>query len=94
MRARRSHVFVNVPFDQEYEPLLVALVAALTAYDLVPRTVLEIPPEVDRLDRLRKLIQGCGMSVHDLSRVALDGDRRFPDSTWPSSWASRLGLTA
>lgn len=71
MAAKRSNVFLNVPFDDEYEPLYVALVAALTAFGSTPRTVLEIPTQNARLDRLRALIAECSSSVHDLSRVEL-----------------------
>jgi hypothetical protein len=66
-----SHVFINVPFDLEYEPLFLALLAALVGRGLVPRSVLEIPPSRDRLTRLLNLIEECGLSIHDLSRVTL-----------------------
>jgi hypothetical protein len=35
-------VFVNVPFDEAYEPLFIALIAGLTRMGLTPRSVLEI----------------------------------------------------
>ena len=89
---KRKHVFVNVPFDAECEPLFVALVAGLTAYELVPRTVLEIPPEEDRLDRLRQLIKECGHSVHDLSRVTLDGAPPVPRFNMPFELGLALGI--
>ena len=45
---------------------------------LRPRCVLEIPTQEDRLRRIFKLIQSCGSSIHDLSRVELsDGYPRF-----------------
>jgi hypothetical protein len=53
---RSTNVFLNVPFDEDYEPLYVALIAALTAFGSTPRTVLEIPTQIARLDRLRALI--------------------------------------
>jgi hypothetical protein len=89
-RVRSKHVFVNVPFDAEFEPLLVALIVGLTAYELVPRSVLEIPTEKDRLDRLRALISECGHSVHDLSRVSLDGD--VPRFNMPFEVGLALGI--
>jgi hypothetical protein len=55
-RKKSSHVFLNVPFDPDYEPLFVALIAGLTAFDLTPRTVLEIPAhDAARVGRLRGL---------------------------------------
>ena len=38
-----------------------------------PRVTLEIPGGTRRLDRIFPLIQGCRFSIHDLSRVQLDG---------------------
>jgi hypothetical protein len=69
MRARPS-VFLNVPFDASYEPLFVALVAAIVALGRQPRCVLEIPEHGQgRLNRIVRLIQSCPVSMHDLSRV-------------------------
>ncbi len=40
---RERSVFINVPFDLEYEPLYLALIAGLIGLDLLPRCVLEVP---------------------------------------------------
>jgi hypothetical protein len=69
----RYDVFLNVPFDPKYEPLLLALIAGLTAFGLTPRSVLEIPTQHDRLRRLFHLIEECEASVHDLSRTGSYG---------------------
>jgi hypothetical protein len=92
--ARRSnHVFLNIPFDDEYEPLYVALVAALTAFGIRPRSVLEIPPhENARLDRLRTLLAQCGASIHDLSRIEPSGDPPVPRFNMPFELGLALGL--
>jgi hypothetical protein len=71
-------VFLNVPFDKPYEPLYLALIAGLVRLGIRPRCVLEIPTQKNRLSRIFKLIQSCGSSIHDLSRVELsDGHPRF-----------------
>lgn len=62
-------VFLNVPFDEEYEPLYLALIGGLVRLGLRPRCVLEISTQKDRLRRIFNLIRRCGSSVHDLSRV-------------------------
>jgi hypothetical protein len=72
-RSRKSDVFFNVPYDTEYEPLYLALIAGLTGLGLVPRCVLEIPSNKARLDRILDLIKECGSSLHDLSRVKPSG---------------------
>jgi len=70
--ANRLSVFLNVPFDRDYEPLFVALISALAALGRTPRSVLEVPEQGDgRLARIFSLIRQCPVSIHDLSRVEL-----------------------
>ena len=70
--------FLNIPFDKEYEPLFLALIAGLSGFGLVPKSVLEIPGSQRRLDRLTELIATCEYSFHDISRVTLShGVPRF-----------------
>ena len=73
MPARRPTVFINVPFDHQYERLYVALIAGIVALGARPRSTLEIPPTKDRLRRIFTLIRSCDFSIHDLSRVQLSG---------------------
>lgn len=89
--ARRDNdVFLNIPFDDGYEKLFVALIAGLTGLGLNPRCVLEIPQPQFRLERLRELILVCGSSIHDLSRVEVDRKKpRAPRFNMPFE----LGLT-
>jgi len=63
-------VFFNVPFDLSYEPLFVALIAAVVVLGRTPRCVLEIPETGQgRLSRILVLLRSCATSIHDLSRV-------------------------
>ena len=50
-----------------------AYIVGLTAFGLIPRAMLEIPTSRRRLERILKLIEECTYSIHDLSRVQLDG---------------------
>jgi hypothetical protein len=52
--------------------LFLAYIVSLAAYGLTPRATLEVPGGARRLDRIIELIQSCGYSFHDLSRVELD----------------------
>lgn len=64
-------VFLNCPFDKEYEPLFVALICSLVALGRTPRSVLEMPEVGDgRLARIISTICECPVSIHDLSRAA------------------------
>jgi hypothetical protein len=65
-------VFLNIPYDQAFEPLYLAYIAGLCAFRLVPRATLQIPGGERRLDRIFDLIGGCRYSFHDLSRVELN----------------------
>lgn len=69
---RANNVFINVPFDERYEPLLLALIAGLCGLGRIPRCVLEMSAHRVRLDRIIDLIRECPASIHDLSRVELD----------------------
>jgi hypothetical protein len=61
--------FCNFPFDDDYRPLYLALIASLVCTGQTPRTVLEIPPDRDRLERILDLLGQCAFSLHDVSRV-------------------------
>ena len=76
-RSPSSHVdehgvFLNVPYDQGFEPLYIAYVSGLIAFGLEPRATLQIPGGERRLDRILELIGDCRYSFHDLSRVELN----------------------
>lgn len=47
-----GHVFLNVPYDDRYERLFIALVAGCVGLGLTPRSVLEIPTNQNRVRRI------------------------------------------
>ncbi len=84
MARRRRHprakgdstlVFLNIPFDLQFEPLYLAFIAGLSGFGLIPQAVLQIPGSQRRLNRLSSLMGTCRFSFHDLSRVELDPHR-------------------
>ncbi|HEB71133.1 MAG TPA: hypothetical protein ENI77_00750 [Nitrospirae bacterium] len=77
-------VFINIPFDDKYEPLYLALIAGLTGLGMVPRCVVEIPSHINRLQRIFDLIKECPFPIHDLSRVQLSKEKpRCPRFNMP-----------
>jgi hypothetical protein len=63
-------VFINAPFDLQYEPLFVTLVGSLVFVGQLPHSVLEVREAGQgRLARILELIGSCRMSFHDVSRV-------------------------
>ncbi|HKI01429.1 MAG TPA: hypothetical protein VKK31_05570 [Thermoanaerobaculia bacterium] len=87
-------VFLNVPFDTRYSGLFTTLIGGLTAVGLVPHCVLEIPGGGrNRLERIYELIDSCGVSLHDLSRVTLSGPLRVPRFNMPFELGIAYALT-
>jgi hypothetical protein len=67
-------VFINCPFDSAYAPLFEAMVFAVIACGCQPISALaEIDSGTVRIDKIRRLIRGCRLAIHDLSRVELSG---------------------
>lgn len=88
--ADAQSVFLNVPFDHEYIPLFLALIAGLAGLGRTPRCVLEVPSGGrNRLERIFALIASCETSIHDLSRVGLSGKLKVPRFNMPFE----LGIT-
>jgi hypothetical protein len=69
--AKEYGVFLNIPYDQAFQPLYLAYIAGLRAFRLEPRATLQIPGGARRL-RILELIGDCRYSFHDLSRVELN----------------------
>jgi hypothetical protein len=63
-------VFLNVPYDEEYRPLLEALVFTFLDCGLTPRLA---SGQADsgslRLEKIRDLIRSSRFSIHDISRM-------------------------
>lgn len=72
---RKRRVFINIPFDNGYEPRYIALIAGLVSLGLTPQSALEVESSKDRLHRIYDLLRNCGSSIHDLSRVQLTTDK-------------------
>lgn len=72
-------VFLNVPFDKQYERLFVTLVGTIVSLGQTPRCVLEVRERGQgRLARIFDLLRSCGASIHDLSRVGVPARFNMP----------------
>jgi len=87
-------VFLNIPFDDEYEDCFVALIAGVAGLGLKPTSVLDVPASHQRLQRIFEHLSNCRYSIHDLSRVELSRGR-YPRFNMPfeAGLASALVLT-
>jgi hypothetical protein len=62
-------VFINCPFDKDYEPILQAILFCHVYIGLKPRLATENNDSLTvRLDRIRVLIENTKYSIHDSSR--------------------------
>jgi hypothetical protein len=50
-------VFLNIPYDKNFEPLYLAFIAGLSGFGLIPQAVLQIPESERRLVRIFSLIR-------------------------------------
>jgi hypothetical protein len=90
-RRRQLNVFVNVPFDDAYEPLFEALVFTIFACGYRVRCALEESDSGDiRLDKLVELIRESPRSIHDLSRIET-GENELPRFNMPFELGLALG---
>lgn len=89
----RGEVFINCPFDAEYEPLFRALAFAILACDFTPRCALEIDDSGEvRLEKIFRLMQSCQFSLHDISRTEPDAVNHLPRFNMPFELGLFLGL--
>jgi hypothetical protein len=76
-RKRIESVFLNIPYDKEFEDLYVAYIVGLTQLGLHVKASLAVPNQ-GRLETIIRLIEESDSSIHDLSRDELSqGIPRF-----------------
>jgi hypothetical protein len=76
-RKRIDSVFLNIPYDKEFEDLYVAYIVGLTQLGLRVNATLAVPNQ-GRLETIIALIGKSNFSIHDLSRDKLSkGIPRF-----------------
>ena len=87
-----DQVFVNCPFDKGYEPLLNAIVFAITDLGFVARSAREEDDGGDfRLEKIQRIIGECKYGVHDISAVTLDTKNNLPRFNMPLELGLFLG---
>ena len=83
-------VFLNIPYDEEFQKLYLAYIVGLSQLGFDPCIASGIPGGERRLDRVLALIQSCRYSIHDLSRVELSA---APPATPRFNMPLELGIT-
>lgn len=96
--AYNDSVFINCPFDDDYTPLLQAIVYSVYRCGFIPQSALGADDATDnRLDKIIRYIKNCRYGIHDLSRIELNVDG-FPRFNMPFELgiffgAKKLGTT-
>jgi hypothetical protein len=89
--AYEKSVFINCPFDPEYQDCMLAIVFAVAAHDLVARSAQETERDAEpRFSRILKMISACKYSIHDLSRSRGEGGENLGRFNMPLE----LGMAA
>ncbi len=85
-------VFLNVPFDRRYEPLLRALVFTIHDCGFVARCAREVDNSGQvRVEKIFDLIAQSKLGIHDISRTTLDSTNRLPRFNMPLELGVFLG---
>src|SRR3954453_8994047 len=77
-------VFINCPFDADYQPLFRALIFAVQDCGFVARSALERDDGAEgRIEKIRRIIGESAFGVHDISRTELHADTALPRFNMP-----------
>jgi hypothetical protein len=87
-----TNVFINCPFDAEFEPLFHAIVFAVIQCGHTVRCALEADDTgATRIERIYQLIEECRFGIHDISRIAHDTVNDLPRFNMPFELGLFLG---
>ncbi|HVR99441.1 MAG TPA: hypothetical protein VMW27_22655, partial [Thermoanaerobaculia bacterium] len=71
----KRSVFINCPFDDDFAPLLEAILFATVCCGFTPRTALDSGTVSEsRMERILKAMFSSKYSIHDLSRCRGEGE--------------------
>jgi len=77
-------IFINCPFDKDYDPFLKCIIFTVYRCGFVPRSAMEEDDSSDsRLDKIIRLIESCKYGIHDISRTQLDASTNLPRFNMP-----------
>ena len=87
-----QHVFINCPFDSQYQSLFEAIVFAVSVCGFNPRCALEVDDgSQTRIEKIFDIIGDCRFGIHDISKTELDGTTLLPRFNMPLELGIFLG---
>ena len=76
-------VFINCPFDEQYVPILRAIIYTVYRCGFFPKLALNEDDGLDnRLNKIMRMIRECRYGIHDLSRIELN-QAQYPRFNMP-----------
>ncbi|PZQ96913.1 MAG: hypothetical protein DI533_15240 [Cereibacter sphaeroides] len=88
-----TDVFVNCPFDEDYAPLLEAMLFCITYAGLNARLATEsLEAGENRLDKIYSLARGARYSIHDLSRCQSRAAEEYARMNMPFELGLDVGI--
>ncbi|MFN0079978.1 MAG: hypothetical protein ACKVY0_26225 [Prosthecobacter sp.] len=91
---KAGHVFINCPFDAEYERIFHALIFTVMACDFAPRCAVEEDNAMEvRLHKIVRIIEECPLGIHDISRTELDTIHQLPRFNMPFELGIFIGAS-
>lgn len=86
------NVFINCPFDAEYQPILHAMVFAVHDCGFKARMALEVDDGGEvRIIKIKRIVRQCRYGIHDISRVQADSGSGLPRFNMPLELGLFLG---
>ena len=87
-----NNVFLNCPFDSDYNRLFDAMVFAVYDCGFIARCALEEEDASQvRIDKIYDIIADCRYGIHDISRTELDKNSGLPRFNMPLELGVFLG---
>src|ERR1044072_808803 len=88
----KASVFLNCPFDSDYQHHFRALVFCIQDCGFTPRCALELEDASEvRIDKILGLVENSRYGIHDISRTELDEESRLPRFNMPLELGIFLG---
>jgi hypothetical protein len=85
-------VFINCPFDLDYQPFFRAIVFVVIRSGFRARCALETDDTSEnRFEKICKIISDCRYAIHDISRTELDSASNLPRFNMPLELGIFLG---
>ncbi|HWP91684.1 MAG TPA: hypothetical protein VNN20_05760 [Thermodesulfobacteriota bacterium] len=87
-----KNIFINCPFDEEYKPMLRALLFTVVECGFVPRIASESSDSGEiRVEKIKNFIKKSRYSIHDISRMEASRKGEIPRFNMPFELGLDLG---